>query len=103
MRYFILHGRVAEPVDMLTWAKWSHSNPDATRVALSQVGLFRVSTVFLGLDHSFGRSGTPLIFETMIFGEPFDNYFWRCGTYDEAEVIHEGVVADLRAGRVPVE
>jgi hypothetical protein len=41
---------------------------DYKRVALTKVGQYNISTVWLGLDHSFGH-GPPLIFETMIFWE----------------------------------
>jgi hypothetical protein len=37
------------------------------RVAQTFVGSFRVSTIWLGVDHSFGEDAVPLIFETMIF------------------------------------
>lgn len=37
----------------------------------------RVSTIWLGLDHSFGLGGPPLIFETMIFGGTRDGDQWR--------------------------
>ena len=46
-----------------------------------------VSTVFLGLDHSFGE-GPPLVFETMIFGGELDQYQERYSTYQQAEAGH---------------
>ena len=43
-----------------------------------------VSTVFLGLEMAF-RDGPPVLFETMIFGGPFDEQFqWRYHTKKEA-------------------
>lgn len=45
-------------------------------------GEVKISTVFLGLDHSFG--GRSLWFETMIFGGPLDGYQKRYETWDEA-------------------
>lgn len=50
-----------------------------------------VSTVWLGMDHSFGM-GSPLIFETMFFG--VENIFIqeRYTTLDEAEKGHEAIV-----------
>jgi predicted amidohydrolase len=59
-----------------------------------------VSTVWLGLDHSFGM-GPPLIFETMIFGGEHDQDQWRYATKAEAWDHHEEVVAALRAGEEP--
>ena len=36
-------------------------------VARTEVGPYVVSTVWLGLDHSYRDEGPPLIFETMVF------------------------------------
>ena len=56
---------VAEP-DTLKWAMWfSTADRHVARTEISSDIL--VSTVFLGVDHSFG-SGPPILFETMIFG-----------------------------------
>lgn len=52
--------------DLLEWAQWMQ---DAERtVALTHFGdgSIDVSTVFLGLDHSFGRAA-PVLWETMVF------------------------------------
>jgi len=54
-----------------------------------------VSTVWLGLDHSFG-SGPPLIFETMVFQNRSDMGDLDCERYStEAEAIagHERMCA----------
>lgn len=47
-----------------------------------------VSTVFLGIDHNYGPEGPPILFETMIFGGPHNNYQRRYCTWDEAEQGH---------------
>lgn len=68
---YILTGdhRVVPEPDLLTWARWLET-ADRT-VANDLVGPYRVSTVFLGLDHGYPRSDDParppLIFETMVF------------------------------------
>jgi aminoglycoside phosphotransferase family enzyme len=51
-----------------------------------------ISTVFLGLDHSFDE-GRPLLFETMTFGgqEHDQRICERCTTWDEAVAQHERV------------
>ena len=48
----------------------------------------KVSTVFLSMDHSLGK-GSPILFETMIFGGQYDDYQWRYSTYEEAEAGHQ--------------
>lgn len=62
--------------------------PDNKIVASSEFGDARVSTVFLGMDHSFG-GGLPLLFETMIFGGKHDGYQERYHTWAEAEAGHD--------------
>lgn len=99
--HFVLNGHVAVPVDFNTFAKL-HNTVDR-RVGLTKVGDMEVSTVFLGRNHEFDPSKPPLLFETMIFGDPYDNWCWRAGTWDEAEVIHERTVQDLRDGKEPGE
>ena len=47
-----------------------------------------VSTVFLGLDHSW-YGGPPILWETMIFGGAHDQWQDRYTSYDEAMIGHE--------------
>ena len=50
-----------------------------------------VSTVFLGIDHSFGFGGPSLWFETMVF--PHENdYTERYETWEQAEEGHARIV-----------
>lgn len=56
----------------------------------------RISTVWLGLNHNFG-SGTPLIFETMIFGGALDGSEIRYGTIQEARIGHQEMVRRAEA------
>ena len=67
--------------DVLEWATWFDSGNRTVR--FDEVGEVRVSTVFLGLDHSFGGE-VPILFETMIFGGVHDGYQGRYATWDEA-------------------
>lgn len=88
------HEPVKEP-DLMKWAQWFETASRTVRkdtaivdVAGRPVGTIDVSTVFLGLDHSFGR-GPPMLFETMVFGGPLDHECERCSTWEEAEQQHE--------------
>lgn len=112
MRTYILDGKkvIAEP-DSKAWGDWfetasRHVADTLIKIQPHTKGPYvdkpprvenepiqmRVSTVFLGLDHSFidRDSDNPLIFETMIFGGKFDahEYQTRCCTWDEAEAMH---------------
>ena len=84
---------------------------ESKQVGGTQIGNIFVSTVFLGLDHSFG-SGPPVLFETMIFGPARDGRdypeayevdgleeMYRYCTEPEAIMGHCIVVARLRTGR----
>jgi hypothetical protein len=64
--------------------------PDYQRVLLTEHGDVKVSTVWLGIDHGFGR-GLPIIFETMVFGGEHDQEQWRYTTEQEARAGHAEV------------
>lgn len=59
---------------------------------------FDVSTVWLGLDHSFG-DGPPLIFETMVFaeGSSMDEDCRRYATQAQAQAGHVEMVTIVAA------
>lgn len=103
------HTPVPEP-DLLTWAAWFEAAD--RHVADTRHEFFRVSTVFLGLDHQFGK-GPPILFETMVFlrtGEPHDDddshmtlgtilsradesiECYRYATWEDAEIGHQATV-----------
>lgn len=86
-----------EPVpcdDTLEWAKWYERSREKRIVKQTNVGDQQtlVSTVFLGIDHSWSFSGPPLLFETMIFGGLQDGAQRRYSTRAAALVGHEEMV-----------
>ena len=87
---YLLKDGVPVPVnDLMEWAIGFEI--EDRRVALTEFGKIRVSTVFLGLDHSFGR-GAPILFETMIFGGKEDGYQQRYTSLEESMLGHERAV-----------
>jgi len=96
-RYILDENHKAIPVgDLTTRVRWMQKKK-INRVALTQVTPeISVSTVFLGLDHSFGGY-PPLLFETIVFGGPMDGEMDRYTTWDEAEAGHEAMVEKVRA------
>lgn len=63
-----LEGKIPVPVEnLMEWAAWIEEAREQRIVMQETIGNYWVSTVFLGLDHRFGSSGPPLLFETMIF------------------------------------
>ena len=72
--------------DVLRWGKWMQENERHLALDNLPNGV-RVSTVFLGLDHSFG-GGKPVLWETMIFNGPHDQYQERYSSVEDAKEGH---------------
>lgn len=73
--------------DIVKWGRWFQvtHNRIVGRTDLSN-GI-RISTVFLGLDHSFNE-GPPVLWETMIFGAKGDEYQERYTSREAAILGH---------------
>jgi hypothetical protein len=92
------YGWDGQPISQEEWLAGFAEPRHVDRTDLGKLG--DVSTVWLGLDHRFG-SGPPLIFETMVFGGPEDQYQERYSTAEQARQGHEAVVIWL-VGMFPV-
>ena len=57
------------------------------------IGDVRISTVFLGIDHNLSGVGKPLLYETMVFNGPMDQYQERWETEDQARKGHVEIMA----------
>lgn len=93
---FILDGK-RNPVpakSTIEWAEWFRCNDK--RIAYTEIGNVRVSTVFLGIDHGWFE-GPPILFETMIFGGEHDGEQRRYETWGEALKGHDDAVLIVRA------
>ena len=65
LQYKLVDKLVVPVNDIVEWAKWFEK---ANRhVGITSVGPLTVSTVFLGIDHGWGKKSK--FFETMIFGD----------------------------------
>lgn len=74
-------------------------NPDIKFVARDEIGNKVVSTVFLGLDHSYVSGEPPVLFETMVFnGDGDGGDCWRYHTYEEAMAGHRKACDNLTTG-----
>lgn len=83
--------------NLLVWAQWFENNPARRIVKKTRIGDSEVSTVFLGLDHSFGHESGPLIYETLVFGGSLANEMERCSTPAEALEGHIKMCERVRA------
>lgn len=89
-------GNVVEEKDLLKWAEWFEQADEKRKICLTVTPVYKVSTVFIGLDLSFSRmdeiAQPPELFETMVFGGPHDGYMERYSTKAEAEEGHKRIV-----------
>jgi len=70
-------------------------HPQYKRVAETTIDGKWVSTVFLSIDHGFGLTGSPILFETMVFENKDtrgDIYQRRYCTHEEAMKGHTEAV-----------
>lgn len=86
--YYTLTEREPVPCrNVLDWDKWMQGAD--RRVALEVVGACEVSTVFTGLDHSFGMGPRPLVFETLVWHRERGVVFQKdASTWEEALKVH---------------
>jgi hypothetical protein len=68
MKYIFRDGQAIQEPDSMRWAEWFETAD--RHVAFTELadGSVQVSTVFLGIDHQFGK-GPPVLWETMVFHE----------------------------------
>lgn len=78
--------RVQSTSDIHQWGQFMEDR-ERRRVASTRIGPIWISTVFLGVDHAFLDSELH-IFETMVFGGPFDQYIERTGSWNDALITH---------------
>lgn len=74
------------PASMLEWAKWFETHD--RHIANDTIDGVQISTVFLGLDHSWS-GGKPVLWETMIFGGEHNEYQQRYTSREDALKGHE--------------
>lgn len=75
--------------DLMTWSKWFETAD--RNIAKTEIGDVSISTVFLGLNHSF-NDGPPIVFETMVFGGEHDGEMQRYVTKEQALAGHDKMV-----------
>ena len=68
-RHYVLRDRKVVSVDLMEWADWVEFHNQEKIVKQETIGPYWVSTVFLGLDHNWSRTGPPILWETLVFGK----------------------------------
>lgn len=98
--YYILENDAVKRVPQLEWAKWYETHQSERIVKQTMIDGVKISTVFLGIDHSF-LGGPPLIFETMVFGGDQDAEMDRYSTKREALEGHEAMCSLVATASEP--
>ena len=108
--WIIKDGLAVPEDDLLSWAHWYESERGQYSL-LDTIAGIRVSTVFLGMDHNFGK-GEPILWETMIFNDDEKSTVnvmgrshtfapdlgqWRFSFDIDAYDFHDKKVAELKA------
>lgn len=100
---FVLKGKAVVPAESLAeWAEQFDGNREAfRRVALTKIGKITISTVFMGVDFTYGiLKRKPILFETMIFGLPHNAPdTQRYETWEAAEEGHWKIVETVKSIR----
>ncbi len=95
---------VVEP-SLMKWGRWFQGHRDERIVKQEKVNGYKVSTVFLGLDHNWSLKGPPVLWETMVFGKgrPLDTETDRCaGSKEQAEAMHARMVRRVKANQYEI-
>jgi hypothetical protein len=93
MKKYILDSSGNVPIECDDVIQWGlmFSNQDR-KVDATIIGDSTVSTVFLGLDHGWGKD-KPILWETLVFDGPHDGCMDRCsGTREDAQQMHNKMV-----------
>jgi hypothetical protein len=77
------------PASTLEAVKWLEEGSNRRTIKRDEIGDILVSTVFLGLDHSWTPGSKPVLWETMIFGGEHDQYQERYTSHKDALEGHE--------------
>jgi len=92
-KYILINKKAVKCNNPSTWAK--ELEIANRQVAYKEINGIAISTVFLGLDHSW-NGPPPLLFETLVFGGALDGEMFRYETWEEAEKGHAIMVKRVK-------
>lgn len=81
--------------DLMKWLEWFEdaNESGSLRIAEDSVGDYRVSTIFLGINHQFKYGDRPILYETIVFDkEGNDVLQHRYSTREEALTGHQELI-----------
>ena len=100
-KYILKNKKAVECHDLMEWAEWFETADKV--VKRESIGGYQISTIFLGLDHGWTKTGPPILFETMVFKRGNDGKIdyseldmERYSTWEEAEKGHKKMVKKFK-------
>jgi hypothetical protein len=100
MHYILDEAGNPQPCDdVLVWARWFQTADRHVAQDMDEgkdARPVRISTVFLGLDHSFNLAGPPILWETLVFGGPLDGEMIRYTSREKAWQGHQAMCHRVR-------
>jgi len=106
MRTYILDddGNPVRCDDIVAWGHWYQNTRNRIVAQDFDEQGEGISTVFLGMDHSFTEKGPPILWETLVFGGPLDGEMERYSSLADALMGHAVMrvrVREAEANRAP--
>ena len=93
-KYILTPEGEVRAASLMEWAAWFETADRC--IAKTKSGDATISTVFLGLDHRFGESGPPVLWETMVFGGSLDGEQDSYTSLVAAQKGHEDMVERVK-------
>jgi hypothetical protein len=101
-RKYVLDGHAPrQELDLMAWARWFETS-DAERTVADELmpNDVQVCTSFSSIEPvGTNQVEEPLLFQTVVYGGPWNNWGKNVATWEEAEALHARVVAALKAGK----
>lgn len=95
-RYILMGHDVVLCEDWMAWALWFGGADRAVArdvIVRNDADTVTISTVFLGNGLILGKSGMPMVFESMVFGGPLGGLAHHYCTWEDAERGHRHLLA----------
>lgn len=94
-KYIIENGEIKPEEDLIKWAMWFETAD--RQIAKDRIKDSCISTIFLGLDHSFSKTkGEPVLWETLVRGGKLDGYMERYTSHDAALQGHNEIIKKIK-------
>jgi hypothetical protein len=92
--YYKLVNKVPVECSLMDWVI---SFAKDKKVDYTELGLFKVSTIFIGTDHNFSGDGPPLLYETGVFDKNNNNVYRKnYETLEQAKNGHWQIIENIK-------